>query len=450
MGHKLLWLQLPRLHDLEQHRGGRGVNQAGRDGDVAIPELLEVQVDRFAVNADVRDSSARGNDRLADLEGGRYTDRLDGDIDASAVGQRHHALRGVAVGAVDQRRCAERPGDLQPLVVEIDHEDRRRRIELRGQQHREPDRPGADDRHAVSGLHLPVQDAAFKAGRQDVAEHHQRFLIGVGRDGVQARVGVRNAHVLGLRPVDGVAQDPPTVPAVRVHAPPAEVAFAARGHAGDQDLVAGANAGDTGSDALDDADALVSENAPVCDRRYVTLQDVQVRATDRRRRDAHDGVRRVRDRRLRFLFPGTLAWTVIDEGLHGTEHLADLSMTVCNSEQPTCSSGPRLLGCPALATLIEPHRRESARDPVRNEIAQVPLTRSAVQESVSNKRDQRVELAFAQIDGRRQERIDPAEDRLDRAEAVHADPGQRRRARGRSLAPMRRRRGGAGWRRRDA
>ena len=319
MGHKLLWLQLPRLHDLEQHRGGCGVNQAGRDGDVAIPELLEMQVDRFAVNADVRDSSTRSNDRLADLEGGRYTDRLDGDIDTSAVGQRHHALRGVAVGAVNQRRCAERPGDFQPLVVEIDHEDRRRRIELRGQQYCEPDRPGADDRHAVSWLHLAIQDAAFKARREDVAEHHQRFLIGVGGDGVQARVGMRNAHVLGLRPIDGVPQDPPTVPAVRVHRPPAEVAFAARGHAGDQDLVAGANAGDTGSDTLDDADTLVSENAPVCDCRYVTFQDVQVRATDSRRRDAYDGVRRVRNRRPRFLFPCTDAWTVIDEGHHRGE-----------------------------------------------------------------------------------------------------------------------------------
>ena len=43
-----------------------------------------MQVDRFAVNADVRDSSTRGNNRLADLKGGRYTDRLDGDIDTSA------------------------------------------------------------------------------------------------------------------------------------------------------------------------------------------------------------------------------------------------------------------------------------------------------------------------------------------------------------------------------
>ena len=36
---------------------------------------------------------------------------------------------------------------LEPVVVEVDHDDLRRRIELRGQQRREADRAGADDGH---------------------------------------------------------------------------------------------------------------------------------------------------------------------------------------------------------------------------------------------------------------------------------------------------------------
>ena len=59
---------------------------------------------------------------------------------------------GLAVGAVDGRRGAEALGDLQAVVVEIDHDDLGRRIELRRQQRGEPDRSGADDRHGVPRL----------------------------------------------------------------------------------------------------------------------------------------------------------------------------------------------------------------------------------------------------------------------------------------------------------
>ena len=57
------------------------------------------------------------------------------------------------------------------------------RIELRGQQRGKADRPGADDRHRGARLNLAVQHAALEAGRQDVAEHHERFFIGAGGNG---------------------------------------------------------------------------------------------------------------------------------------------------------------------------------------------------------------------------------------------------------------------------
>ena len=57
---------------------------------------------------------------------------------------------GLAVGAVDRRCGAEALGDLQAIVVEIDHDDLGRRIELGGEQRGQPDRSRADDRDGAS------------------------------------------------------------------------------------------------------------------------------------------------------------------------------------------------------------------------------------------------------------------------------------------------------------
>ena len=140
--------------------------------------------------------------------------------------------------AVDDRRGAEALGHLEAIVVEIDHDDLGRRIELRGQQRGEPDRPDADDRHGAARLHLAVEHAAFEAGRQDVAEHHQRFFVGAFGNGIEAGVGIGDADKLGLRAVDVVAEDPAAGRAMRVHLLAAIVAFAAGADAGDQDPVA--------------------------------------------------------------------------------------------------------------------------------------------------------------------------------------------------------------------
>jgi hypothetical protein len=60
-------------------------------------------------------------------------------------------------------------------------------------------------------LNLAVENAAFEAGRQNVAQHHPRFFIGVGGNGIEARLRVWNANELGLGPVDLVAENPPAV-----------------------------------------------------------------------------------------------------------------------------------------------------------------------------------------------------------------------------------------------
>ena len=187
-------------------------------------------------------------------------DRLDRRVDADAARQRLDPLGRLAVGAVDRLRRAETPRDLQAVVVEIDHDDFGRRIELRREQRGEADRPRPDDRDARSGRDLAVQHAAFEAGRQNVAEHDERFLVGSVGNRIEARVGMRNADIFGLRAVDLVAEDPAAGRAMRINALAAIFAFAAGRNAGDQHAVAGLEGGDAGADAFDDADALVAED----------------------------------------------------------------------------------------------------------------------------------------------------------------------------------------------
>src|SRR3546814_8556822 len=91
---------------------------------------------------------------------------------------------------------------------------------------RSTDRTCAHDRHAASRRDLPVENPAFIAGGQDVAEHDERFLVRSGGYRMEAVVGMRNADEFRLRPVDGIAQDPPAVGTVRIH--PATAIFAAR------------------------------------------------------------------------------------------------------------------------------------------------------------------------------------------------------------------------------
>ena len=99
-----------------------------------------MQIDLDPVHADIGDGAARRDDVLAELEGRRNADRLDGGVDAAVAGHLHDLLDGLAVVAVDGRGGAEALGDLKPVVVEIDHDDLGRRVELRRQQRRESDR----------------------------------------------------------------------------------------------------------------------------------------------------------------------------------------------------------------------------------------------------------------------------------------------------------------------
>lgn len=117
--------------------------------------------------------------------------------------------------------------DVQTIVVEIDHDNLGGEIELGGQQGGQADRPGADDGHGRARSDLAVEDAAFEARRQDVAEHHHSPLVRALGDRIETGLGMGDADVFRLGSVDRIAQDPAASGAVGIHAPAAVLALAA-------------------------------------------------------------------------------------------------------------------------------------------------------------------------------------------------------------------------------
>src|SRR5450759_3224360 len=169
MRNQELGVDLVRSDSLEQHRYGNCVDQPRGDGNIAVPQLLQMEIDLRSMHSDIGDGAARRDNFLAQLEGGRNAHRLDGGIDAALVGHFHDRLQGLAVGAVDRRRGTEALGHFKAIVIKIDHDDLGRRIELGGDQRGEPNRPRADDRHGAPRRNLAVEHAALEAGWQDVA-----------------------------------------------------------------------------------------------------------------------------------------------------------------------------------------------------------------------------------------------------------------------------------------
>jgi hypothetical protein len=141
----------------------------------------------------------------------------------------------------------KRARDLETLVVEVNHDDLRGRVELRRQQSRQSDGARTHDRHGRTWRNLAIQDTTLEAGRQNIAQHHQRLVVGAGGDRIQAGVGMWRPHVFGLRTVDLVAENPAAGLAMGIHSAPAVLALAARRDAGNQNAIAFAESCDTGT-----------------------------------------------------------------------------------------------------------------------------------------------------------------------------------------------------------
>jgi hypothetical protein len=62
----------------------RSISVVVGDGNVFDPELLELELHRLAVDADLRRVAARPDQRRAHVEGLRDPDRLNGDVDTES------------------------------------------------------------------------------------------------------------------------------------------------------------------------------------------------------------------------------------------------------------------------------------------------------------------------------------------------------------------------------
>lgn len=316
MRDELCRIDFVRRDRFQQHRRGDRVNEARRDGDVLTPEALKMQVDLDPMNADIRNRPARGNDILANQERSRHANGLYGRIDTASARQFHHGFDSLVSRAIDRLRSTKPLRGLKAIIIEINHNDFGRRIELRGQQRCKTDRSGADDRDRAAWRDLAVENAALEACRQNIAEHHESFFVDLVRDAIKARICVRNANVFGLRPVNLVAKNPAAGRAMRIHAPPAIFAASARGDARDKNMVARLERCDTCADFLDDTGPLMTQNSPWTARRDVALQDMEISPAYRCLRNLHDRVARLLHLRHGPILDGFVTRAFVDERFH--------------------------------------------------------------------------------------------------------------------------------------
>jgi hypothetical protein len=104
--------------------------------------------------------------------------------------------------------------------------------------------------------------------------------------------------------------------ALRVELVIAHPAGAAGDVEGDDDAVPGLDLCDLGADLLDDPHGLVAEDVALVDERSEHLVEVQVRAADGRRGDAHDRIGRLLDRRVGHGVDPNVPLAVVGQRLH--------------------------------------------------------------------------------------------------------------------------------------
>ena len=98
-------------------------------------------------------------------------------------------------------------------------------------------------------------------------------------------------------------------------------AGAAGADAGQNHPIADRDGADGRSDLDDRSDPLVTEDAAGLHRGYVSLEYVEVRATDRGGIHAYHHVSRLLDRSVRYLFPCLVAWAVVNQCSHWASFL---------------------------------------------------------------------------------------------------------------------------------
>lgn len=64
-----LWIEATGVHCLHQHRRADCIDKPRSDADIVIPQRFKMKVRFYAMHPHVGDGAARGDQRLAQLEG---------------------------------------------------------------------------------------------------------------------------------------------------------------------------------------------------------------------------------------------------------------------------------------------------------------------------------------------------------------------------------------------
>src|SRR5664279_570454 len=96
MRNQKLGINLVGLYKPEQHCCTFGIHQTCSDRNVAIPQILQMQIHLSAMDADVGNDSSWGNNFFAKFKGGRNAYRLDGSINTTLTSQLHQRIKSLA------------------------------------------------------------------------------------------------------------------------------------------------------------------------------------------------------------------------------------------------------------------------------------------------------------------------------------------------------------------
>ena len=245
-----------------------------------------------------------------------YAHRFNRSIDATPRCEFHDRLHRIAVGVVDHRGRTETLRGLQPAVVQIDHDDFGGRIEAGCEQRGEPDRPAADNSHGTTRLHFPIEHTALEARRQDIAQHHESLFVGIVGNAVKTGIRMRDPDEFRLRAVDLVAENPSAGDAMGIHELAAVHALSACADARNQDAFTWLERRDACADLIDYPGTFMAEHAAGLTGRDIALENMQIRAANRRLTDLDDGVGGRLDLWFGPFFNGLLARTKINECFH--------------------------------------------------------------------------------------------------------------------------------------
>ena len=183
----------------------------------------------------------------------------------------------------------------------------------------QPDRAKPYDADEVAACYFPADDGVVR-GRQVVREKDSR-LVGHGvREREEHRVGVWDAHEVGLGSVEarvdaGVAEERPSG-ALRHAAGAASRARPVRNQAHVHDALARAYRGDGGAHLHDDPREFVAEDRPVLEAGSQPVKRKEVGAADGGSIDADDRVRLHLQEGIRNLLEADVSRSPQDDSFH--------------------------------------------------------------------------------------------------------------------------------------